>query len=146
MVSLRAPSDLSKFETYSTRTEVLNQWITAARYKKGLNRRRKSRDLRKAAVLHLAILRAEMALKTKQCERSQRWRSLYDEEEGKSGSASIVREGATTTTTRVTTTAEGMEEKADGEGEELANLWTSELLGLDNLFNDLNQIKTAVAR
>lgn len=183
MVSSRATSDISKFDSYSTRTDILNSWIVTVRYKKGLIRKqRKHRDLRVAAVLHLAITKAEMELRRKQYERSQRWaqvRSQYGDESWSSSGAENVREGAkqeeeeerasrlATSVVQATTTGDveveggggqaavmeeevGAQQKAvddDYDDDEfLAQLWTSELLGLDNLFNDLNQIKTTVER
>lgn len=165
MVSSRATSDISKFDSYSTRTDILNSWIVTVRYKKGLIRKqRKHRDLRVAAVLHLAITKAEMELRRKQFERSQRWaqvRSQYEDESWSSG-AENVREGAEqeessrVATSVVPTTGDVEEGQATMEQQKaaddnyddefLAQLWTSELLGLDNLFNDLNQIKTTVER
>lgn len=164
MVSARAVSDISKFDSYCTRSETLNEWITTVRYKKGLIRRqRKHRDLRVAAVLHYAILKAEMELKRKQYERSQRWaqvRAQYEHPResfgggngvvGDDDDSSKVREAAdeighhnnnNNNQHEATTAAHSEDHDA-----ELAELWSSELLGLDNLFNDLNQIKTVVAR
>lgn len=135
-------NNASKFETYCARTETLNEWINAIRYKKGIIRRqRKNPNLRVAAVLTTAIMRAEMDLKRKQTERAQRWaqvRAQYDENGSSSSSPAKDRE-----------MDGGHFESADDvlrREQEVAKLWSSELIGLDNLFNDLNQIKTVVAR
>lgn len=133
MVSARVLGDLSKFDTYCTRTETLSEWINTVRHKKGVIRRqRRNRDLRVAAVLTTAIQRAETELRRKQAERAQRWaqvRALAEEWKA----------------------CEAHDDADSGDGaerprDEAARLCTSDLLGLDSLFHDLNQIKTAVAR
>lgn len=151
MVASCASHDVSKFDTYCTRTETLNDWITTVRYKKGLIRRqRKSRDLRIAAVLKTAIIRAEQELKRKQYERAQRWaqvRAQYVENVDDAGEIGKwnVRDAFSKNNNNIMSNDDAT--STDGyDDQEVAKLWTSELLGLDNLFNDLNQIKTVVSR
>lgn len=86
-------------------------------------------------------MRAEMDLKRKQYERAQKWANLRSqyEEGGDNWSQSSSKDRE----------IDGHFENANDiirREEEVARLWTSELIGLDNLFNDLNQIKTIVAR
>lgn len=161
MVAARVIGDLSKFHTYCTRTETLSEWITTVRYKKGVIRRqKKNRDLRVAAVLATAIQRAETELRRKQTERAQRWAQVraqvyggesFESNEGHLSSSSCLwndREGdgacSSNNNDGCSQSVAKMEEEQDAA--EVAKLWTSELVGLDNLFNDLNQIKTVVAR
>lgn len=165
MVSARVISDISKFDTYCTRTETLSEWITTVRYKKGVIRRqRKTRDLRVAAVLTTAIMRAEMELRRKQNERAQRWAEVRAQYGGGMGESCSDQSSSSTSMTSLTTTttqspwndrennnmfqcSESSSNSSDLErDEEIAKLWTSELVGLDNMFHDLNQIKTVVAR
>lgn len=153
MVSARVLSDLSKFDKYCTRTETLSEWINTVRYKKGVIRKqRKNRDLRVAAVLTTAIRRAEMELRRKQTERAQRWAQVRAQYEGEEWN---VREtfdevSHNNNNNNDCNQHHHKEEKEQSDDElleeEVAKLWSSELMGLDNLFNDLNQIKTAVAR
>lgn len=149
MVASRAINDLSKFDTYCTRTETLTDWITTVRYKKGLIRKqRKNRDLRIAAVLKQAIIRAEQELKRKQCERAQKWAQVRSQYEDGESSKVNVRETFHENNNNYKHGGgdDGSGAAAEYDDEEVAKLWTSELLGLDNLFSDLNQIKTVVAR
>lgn len=161
MVAARVIGDLSKFHTYCTRTETLSEWITTVRYKKGVIRRqKKNRDLRVAAVLATAIQRAEMELRRKQAERAQRWAQVraqvYEGESFESSEGHLWNDreanGACSSSSNnnnmdysegCSQSVANMEEQ---DAAEVAKLWTSELVGLDNLFNDLNQIKTVVAR
>lgn len=165
MVAIASSShDISKFNTYCTRTETLNDWISTIRQKKGVIRRqRKNRDLRVAAVLSLAIRTAESQLKRIQCERSQRWaqvRAQYEEDQQKlvTSAETVPEEGGQASLPGDSSEQHQQYQPQDqpqaasycrskridtsvGIDQELA-----ELLGLDNLFNDLNQIKTVVAR
>ena len=154
MVAVRVLGDLSKFDTYCTRTETLSEWISTVRHKKGaIRRQRKSRDLRVAAVLTTAIRRAETELRRKQAERAQRWAQVRAQHEGHGGDEWNVREaplahrdGAHTHTDGEGGVDQLPEEEVRSAAEEVARLWSRELLGLDDLFHGLNQIKTAVAR
>lgn len=148
MVSARAPSDIAKFDTYCTRTETLNEWITTVRYKKSIIRRqRKNRDLLRVAALNAAILKAELELKRKQNERSQKWaqlRSQYMSQGEIAGPPSPP--SPPPENVPENDAEEDNEESAEAAAEAVAQLWSSDLMGLNNFFNDLSQIKTVVSR
>lgn len=140
MVASRPASDLSKFHKYCTNTETLNEWISTVRYKKGMIRRqRRSQDLRVAAMLTTTIQRAETDLRRRQNERALKWaqlRVVYEKDQETFSNNPKANDETTMTSDTNTAKRE----------EEIENLWNCELNGLHNLFNDLNQIKTAIVR
>lgn len=118
----------SKFHNYNKSTDTLHDWINTVRCKKIIMKRKKrNQDLRVAAILSHAIICAENDLKKKQNERVLKWAQLkmrFEEPEIKQ-----------------ITEEEEMEQK-----QQIDNLWSCELNGLNSFMNNLNQVKTAVVR
>lgn len=135
------PTDLSKFNKYCTRTETLNEWILTVKHKKRAIRR-KDKDLRVAAMLATAIRRAQTDLRQKQGERAQRWAQLRAIRFSNVPSIENEMDEQTPNNSYNFHVA-----AIEARKEELQRLWNSdELNGLNNLFGELNQIKTAVVR
>lgn len=118
----------SKFHNYNKSTDTLNDWINTVRCKKiVMKRKRRNQDLRVAAILSHAIFCAENDLKQKQNERVLKWAQLkmrFEEPQIKQ-----------------ITEEEEMEQK-----QQIDNLWSCELNGLNSFMNNLSQVKTAVVR
>lgn len=118
----------SKFHNYNKSTDTLNDWINTVRCKKiVMKRKRRNQDLRVAAILSHAIICAENDLKKKQNERVLKWAQLkmrFEEPEIKQ-----------------ITEEEEMEQR-----QQIDNLWSCELNGLNSFMNNLSQVKTAVVR
>lgn len=118
----------SKFHNYNKSTDTLNDWINTVRCKKiVMKRKKRNQDLRVAAILSHAIICAENDLKKKQNERVLKWAQLkmrFEEPEIKQ-----------------ITEEEEMEQK-----QQIDNLWSCELNGLNSFMNNLSQVKTAVVR
>lgn len=106
---------------------TLCDWISKVKCKKrDLRRKRSSHDLRIAAMLTTALMRAEHDMRQKQQERATKWAELHIQ--------------INQTTVSEDEAAEERHKK------EIEDLWNSELNGLDNFINSLNQIKTSVVR
>lgn len=118
----------SKFHNYNKSTDTLHDWINTVRCKKIImKRKRRNQDLRVAAILSHAIICAENDLKKKQNERVLKWAQLkmrFEEPEIKQ-----------------ITEEEEMEQR-----QQIDNLWSCELNGLNSFMNNLSQVKTAVVR
>lgn len=112
---------------FKTNQFTLCDWIGKVKGKKReLRRKRSSNDLRVAAMLTTALIRAEAEMRRKQQDRAVKWAQLNIQ-------------------IRQTSIREDDEEELRRK-KEIDDLWLSELNGLDNFINSLNKIKTNVVR
>lgn len=114
---------------YKNNQITLCDWIGKVRVKKREIRRRKSpTDLRIAAMLTTALQRAEAEMRRKQQERAMKWAELNLQ----------IRQ--------IPIPKNIDDEEEIQRKKEIDELWHTELNGLDNFINSLNQIKTNVVR
>lgn len=112
---------------FKTNQFTLCDWIGKVKGKKReLRRKRSNNDLRVAAMLTTALIRAEAEMRRKQQDRAVKWAQLNIQ-------------------IRQTSIQEDDEEELRRK-KEIDDLWLSELNGLDNFINSLNKIKTNVVR
>lgn len=112
---------------FKTNQFTLCDWIGKVKGKKReLRRKRSNNDLRVAAMLTTALIRAEAEMRRKQQDRAIKWAQLNIQ-------------------IRQTSIREDDEEELRRK-KEVDDLWLSELNGLDNFINSLNKIKTNVVR
>lgn len=124
MVSSVRPEILSN---YSSTQITLGDWIGKVKGKKR-EMRRKNANLRVAAMLTVALKRAEAEMRHKQQERALKWAELNVQINSRE---SAVKEN---------------EEQEERRKREIDELWLGELNGLDNFINSFNQIKSSVVR
>ena len=109
------------------KTVSLFDWIGKVKCKKiEMRRKRRSQDLRVAAILTDALIRAEKELRRKQQERALKWAQLNIELSQRSASVSA--------------------EEEERHKQEISEMWNSELSELDKFINSLSQVKTSVVR
>lgn len=124
MVSSRI---LSNYDSRKSQAVSLFEWIGKVKCKKvEMRRKRRQQDLRVAAILTTALLRAEQEMKMKQQERALKWAQLNLELKRHSALSTI----------------EGEEKHK----KEVSDMWNSELSELDEFINSLSQVKTTVVR
>lgn len=118
---------LSNYDSQKGKCVSLFDWIGKVKCKKTeMRRKRRQQDLRVAAILTRALIRAEQEMRIKQQERALKWAKL----------------NLDMTSHHVLKTAEE-EEKHN---KEVSEIWNSDLSQLDDFLNSLNQIKTSVVR
>lgn len=118
---------LSNYDSQKGKCVSLFDWIGKVKCKKTeMRRKRRQQDLRVAAILTTALVRAEQEMRIKQQERALKWAKLNLEINQRS----------------VLKTAEEEEKHK----KEISEMWNSELSELDEFINSLSQIKTSVVR
>lgn len=118
---------LSNYDVKRSRAFSLFDWIGKVKCKKTeMRRRRRHQDLRVAAILTTALVRAEQEMRLKQQERALKWAQLNLEISQKSESKSA--------------------EEEERHRQEVSEMWNSELSELDEFINSLSKIKTSVVR
>lgn len=91
-----------------------------------MRRKRRQQDLRVAAILTTALIRAEQEMRIKQQERALKWAKLNLE----INQHSVLKSA----------------EEEEKHKKEISDMWNSELSELDEFINSLSQIKTSVVR
>lgn len=91
-----------------------------------MRRKRRSQDLRVAAILTTALISAEREMRIKQQERAMKWAKLNLEISQRSEPKSA--------------------EEEEKHQQEVSDMWNSELSELDEFINSLSQIKTSIVR
>uniref|UniRef100_U5EP97 Uncharacterized protein n=1 Tax=Corethrella appendiculata TaxID=1370023 RepID=U5EP97_9DIPT len=131
MVATRNRNDISsKFRNYN-KTQDLNDWIKNVKNKKIVKKKQtRGQDLRVLAILTRALVQAEDDLRKKQEERAMKWAQIR------------MRLNEPITNNHLSED----DTEVEKEKEKITNLWNCELNGIDNLINDLNQIKSQVVR
>lgn len=118
---------LSNYDVKKGKAFSLFDWIGKVKCKKTeMRRRRRNQDLRVAAILTTALIRAEQEMRIKQQERALKWAKLNLEISQQSESKSA--------------------EEEEKHKQEVSEMWNSELSELDEFINSLSQIKTSIVR
>lgn len=118
---------ISNYDSRKGKAVSLFDWIGKVKCKKTeMRRKRRNQDLRVAAILTTALVRAEQDLRIKQQERALKWAKLNLE---------INHQMVLKTT-----------EEEERHKKEVSEMWNSELSELDEFINSLSQVKTTVVR
>jgi len=118
---------LSNYDCRKGRAVSLFDWIGKVKCKKAeMRRRRRNQDLRVAAILTTALIRAEQEMRIKQQERALKWAKLNLELSRDSVLKSV--------------------DEEEKHKKEVSEMWNSELSELDEFINSLSQIKTSIVR
>ncbi|XP_031618565.1 uncharacterized protein LOC116337808 [Contarinia nasturtii] len=118
---------ISNYDVRKGRAFSLFDWIGKVKCKKmEMRRKRRSQDLRVAAILTTALISAEREMRIKQQERALKWAKLNLEISQQSEPKSA--------------------EEEEKHKREVSEMWNSELSELDEFINSLSQIKTSIVR